>query len=207
MEQLAIINQPQLKAKIADVRSGDTVRVHQTIREGNKTRVQVFEGVVIRTQRLNSVGASITVRKISSNIGVEKTWFMHSPNVVKVDIMRRSKVRRSLLSYMRARRGKSARLAELEFDRERANTDDNRTNAEISAEQEIQNSVNSPDIAQSSVDDVRSQPDTESTDELVKGENKSAKADDEVDIDDNEKIVEAVEAEAGNDRVENKTKN
>ena len=100
MNLLETVNKPQLKTKVADVRSGDTVRVHQTIREGNKSRVQVFEGVVIRRQRLAGVGASITVRKISSGIGVEKTWFLHSPNVVKVEVMRRSKVRRALLSYM-----------------------------------------------------------------------------------------------------------
>jgi len=201
MDLIATVNKPQLKTKIADVRPGDTVRVHQTIREGAKTRIQVFEGVVIRRQRLAGVGASITVRKISSGIGVEKTWFLHSPNVVKVDVVRRSKVRRALLSYMRARRGKSARLAELEFDREAANASDSRTASQIADEAAEQEETN-----ESSSEDVLNQPDTESLDKEVVAENKAAKADDEA-VSDDEKAAPAAEAEAGNDEVENETKN
>jgi len=201
MDLIATVNKPQLKTKIADVRPGDTVRVHQTIREGAKTRIQVFEGVVIRRQRLAGVGASITVRKISSGIGVEKTWFLHSPNVVKVDVVRRSKVRRALLSYMRARRGKSARLAELEFDREAANASDSRTASQIADEAAEQEETN-----ESSSEDVLNQPDTESLDKEVVAENKAAKADDEA-VSDDEKAAPAAEAEAGNDKVENETKN
>ncbi|MEX0919898.1 MAG: 50S ribosomal protein L19 [Candidatus Saccharimonadales bacterium] len=108
-------NQTQAKAKIPQVRSGDTVRVHQRIVEGGKERVQVFEGVVIRTDRMGSSTAAITLRRMSSGVGVEKGFMLHAPNVEKVEVIRRSKVRRNYLSYMRNRSGKSARLRELGF--------------------------------------------------------------------------------------------
>jgi len=101
--------------------SGDTVRVHQLIREGAKQRIQVFEGVVIRRHRLGELTATITVRRIASGIGVEKTFLLHSPNVSKVEILRRAKVRRNFLSFLRERRGKSARLREIAFDKVAAN--------------------------------------------------------------------------------------
>ncbi len=112
----------QKKHQIVNVRSGDTVRVHQKIKEGNKERIQVFEGLVIRTDRKNSQTSSITVRRIASGIGVEKTYLMHSPLVVKVEVTKRSKVRRNDLSYMRDRRGKSASLTGLAFDKDAVNT-------------------------------------------------------------------------------------
>ena len=83
------------KSAVVDVRSGDTVRVHQKIKEGNKERVQIFEGLVIRTDRKNSLTSRITVRRISSGIGVEKSYLLHSPLVLKVDVIKRSKVRRN----------------------------------------------------------------------------------------------------------------
>lgn len=112
----------QAKHQVVDVRSGDTVRVHQKIKEGNKERIQVFEGLVIRTDRKGSHTSSITVRRIASGIGVEKTYLMHSPLVVKVEVTKRSKVRRNYLSYMRARSGKSARLTGQVFDKDAVNT-------------------------------------------------------------------------------------
>ncbi len=115
------VNDTQRKAKVVDVRSGDTVRVHQKIKEGNKERIQMFEGVVIRTDRKDSLTSSFTVRRIASGVGVEKTYLMHSPLVLKVEITKRSKVRRKYLSYLRDRSGKSARLAAVGFDREKVN--------------------------------------------------------------------------------------
>jgi large subunit ribosomal protein L19 len=112
--------QKSLKPKLGAIQSGDTVRVHQTIREGGKTRIQVFEGMVIRTRKMGSLQASISVRRIASGIGVEKVFVLHSPNVVKVDVVRRNKVRRNVLSYMRQRSGKSTRLTEQEFDTAKA---------------------------------------------------------------------------------------
>lgn len=112
----------QKKHQVVDVKSGDTVRVHQKIREGGKERIQVFEGLVIRTSSKGSQTSRITVRRIASGVGVEKTYLMHSPLVVKVEVTKRSKVRRNYLSYMRALRGKSARLTGTDFDKESVNT-------------------------------------------------------------------------------------
>lgn len=111
------VNQAQKKQAVVDVRSGDTVRVSQKIKEGNKERIQIFEGVVIRTDNRQSHTSRITVRKIASGVGVEKSFLLHSPLVEKVEIVRRAKVRRNFLSYLRARSGKSARLTAKNFDR------------------------------------------------------------------------------------------
>jgi large subunit ribosomal protein L19 len=115
------VNDEQKKAGVVDVRSGDTVRVHQKIKEGSKERVQIFEGVVIRTDNKNSHTSRITVRKVASGVGVEKSFLLHSPLVEKVEVTRRSKVRRNFLSYLRNRSGKSARLKAVNFDREGIN--------------------------------------------------------------------------------------
>lgn len=109
------------KGAVVDVQSGDTVRVHQKIREGNKERVQIFQGLVIRTDRKASHTSRITVRRISSGIGVEKSFLLHSPLVLKIEVTKRSKVRRNYLSYMRQRTGKSARLTGVDFDRQAVN--------------------------------------------------------------------------------------
>ena len=109
------------KKQVVDVRSGDTVRVHQRIKEGNKERVQVFEGLVIRTDRKDSMTSTITVRRISSGVGVEKSFLLHSPLVEKIEVTKRSKVRRNYLTYMRKRSGKSARLAAVDFDKKAVN--------------------------------------------------------------------------------------
>lgn len=115
------VNEAQKKNAVVDVRTGDTVRVSQKIREGNKERIQVFEGVVIRTDRKDSHTARFVVRKVSSGIGVEKSFLIHSPLVDKVEIVRRAKVRRKYLSFLRNRSGKSARLRAESFDREAVN--------------------------------------------------------------------------------------
>jgi large subunit ribosomal protein L19 len=115
------VNEEQKKAAVVDVRSGDTVRVHQKIKEGAKERVQIFEGVVIRTDNKSSHTSRITVRKIASGVGVEKSFLLHSPLVEKVEVTRRSKVRRNYLSFLRLRSGKSARLTAKNFDREGIN--------------------------------------------------------------------------------------
>ncbi len=116
-----MINDKQKKKAVVDVRPGDTVRVHQKIREGGKERIQIFEGLVIKASRKGSLTSTFAVRRIASGIGVEKTFMIHSPNILKVEIVRRSKVRRNYLTYMRALTGKSTRLSGLEFDREAVN--------------------------------------------------------------------------------------
>lgn len=115
------ISDSQKKSAVVDVRSGDNVRVHQKIVEGGKERIQIFEGLVIRVSRKASLSSTFTVRRIASGVGVEKTFLIHSPNILKVEITKRSKVRRNYLSYMRELTGKRARLSGVEFDRAAVN--------------------------------------------------------------------------------------
>lgn len=120
-ELLKMVGDAQKKKAVIDVRSGDTVRVSQKIKEGDKFRIQVFEGTVIRVDRKASHTERIVVRKVTSGVGVEKSFLMHSPLVEKVEIVRRGKVRRNNLRYLRERSGKSARLAQKDFDRHAVN--------------------------------------------------------------------------------------
>jgi large subunit ribosomal protein L19 len=121
MNAITLLESSYRKPALPQIETGDTVRVHQLIKEGNKQRVQIFEGVVIRRHRLGELSACITVRRIASGVGVEKTVLLHSPNVPKIEVLRRAKVRRNFLSFLRDRRGKSARLRELGFDKAAAN--------------------------------------------------------------------------------------
>ncbi|MGI6118825.1 MAG: 50S ribosomal protein L19 [Bilifractor sp.] len=105
------IEQEQMKENAPEFRTGDTVRVFGKIKEGNRERIQVFEGVVIKKQG-GSNRATFTVRKQSNGVGVEKTWPLHSPNVEKVEVVRRGKVRRAKLYYLRDRVGKAAKVKE-----------------------------------------------------------------------------------------------
>ena len=106
------IEAEQLKAEVTEFSVGDTVRVYGKIKEGNRERVQVFEGVVLKKQG-GSNRATFTVRKTSNGIGVEKTWPLHSPNVERVELVRKGKVRRAKLNYLRDRVGKKAKVKEL----------------------------------------------------------------------------------------------
>ncbi len=106
------IEAAQMKTEAPEFNVGDTVRVHGKIKEGNRERIQVFEGVVLKKQG-GSNRATFTVRKSSNGIGVEKTWPLHSPNVEKVEVIRRGKVRRAKLNYLRQRVGKAAKVKEL----------------------------------------------------------------------------------------------
>ena len=106
------IEAEQLKAEVPQFNVGDTVRVHAKIKEGNRERIQVFEGTVLKKQG-GGARATFTVRKTSNGIGVEKTWPLHSPNVEKVEVVRRGKVRRAKLNYLRSRVGKAAKVKEL----------------------------------------------------------------------------------------------
>ena len=106
------IEAAQLKAEVPAFETGVTVRVYGKIKEGNRERVQVFEGVVLKKQG-GSNRATFTVRKSSNGVGVEKTWPLHSPNVEKVEVVRKGKVRRAKLNYLRDRVGKSAKVKEV----------------------------------------------------------------------------------------------
>lgn len=105
---LKIIEQPHLKKNLPDIRVGDTVRVHQKIREGNKERVQVFEGVVIKMQGGKGTSGSFTVRRVSLGVGVEKSYPWHLPTVVKVERLKSAKVRRARIFYVRDLVGRRA---------------------------------------------------------------------------------------------------
>ena len=106
------IEAEQLKAEVTEFAVGDTVKVYNKIKEGNRERIQVFEGVVLKRQG-GSSRETFTVRKTSNGIGVEKTWPLHSPNVDKIEVVRRGKVRRAKLYYLRDRVGKKAKVKEL----------------------------------------------------------------------------------------------
>ncbi len=106
------IEAEQMKESVADFRVGDTIKVHNKIKEGNRERIQIFEGTVIKRQG-GSNRETFTVRKNSNGIGVEKTWPLHSPNVEKIEVVRKGKVRRAKLYYLRDRVGKSAKVKEL----------------------------------------------------------------------------------------------
>ena len=106
------IEAAQMKAEVPQFNVGDTVRVHGKIKEGNRERIQIFEGVVLKKQG-GSNRETFTVRKNSNGIGVEKTWPLHSPNVERVEVIRRGKVRRAKLNCLRQRVGKAAKVKEL----------------------------------------------------------------------------------------------
>jgi large subunit ribosomal protein L19 len=111
MDVIESIEKEQMRLDIPDFKAGDTVRVHARIKEGEKERIQIFQGVVLR-KRKGRTGATFTVRKVSYGIGVERIFPLHSPNIDKVEIVSRGKVRRGRLYYLRKLRGKAARIKE-----------------------------------------------------------------------------------------------
>ena len=107
------IEQDQLEGKqVADFRVGDTIRVHNLIKEGNRERIQIYEGTVMQRQG-HGIRETFTVRKLSNGVGVEKTWPLYSPFVAKIEVVRHGKVRRAKLNYLRDRVGKAAKVKEL----------------------------------------------------------------------------------------------
>ncbi len=108
---LESVSKPSLKAELPEINPGDTVKVHVRVREGGKERIQVFEGTVIAMKH-GGVAETITVRKISHEVGVERTFPLHSPMVAKFEVLRRGRVRRAKLYYLRGKVGKAARIQE-----------------------------------------------------------------------------------------------
>ena len=106
------IEAAQLKAEVAEFNVGDTVKVYAKVKEGNRERIQVFEGTVLKRQH-GGARETFTVRKSSNGVGVEKTWPLHSPSIDKIEVIRRGKVRRAKLNYLRDRVGKKAKVKEL----------------------------------------------------------------------------------------------
>ncbi|MBZ5495176.1 MAG: 50S ribosomal protein L19 [Acidobacteriia bacterium] len=112
MNLLQAVDNSQLRTDIPRLRSGDTVRVHVKIKEGDKYRIQLFEGVVLCIKR-HGISSTFTVRKVSSGYGVERIFPLHSPVIEKVEVVKQGKVRRARLYYLRGRRGKAARLKDV----------------------------------------------------------------------------------------------
>ncbi|GAA0495456.1 50S ribosomal protein L19 [Salinibacillus aidingensis] len=106
------VTKDQLRTDHPDFRPGDTVKVHVKVVEGNRERIQVFEGVVLK-RRGGGISETFTVRKISYGVGIERTFPVHSPRIAKIEVPRRGKVRRAKLYYLRGRRGKAARIKEI----------------------------------------------------------------------------------------------
>ena len=119
MNKLQDIESPFLRDDIPEFRAGDTVKVHVKVREGEKERIQIFQGVVI-ARRGGGTRATFTVRKISSSIGVERIFPLHTPVIDKIEVVRRGRVRRAKLYYLRNLRGKAARIEERRDEREKA---------------------------------------------------------------------------------------
>ncbi len=105
-------NQAQLKKDLPDIRPGDTIRVHQKIKEGGKERIQIFEGLVIARKHGKGISSTITVRKVLQGVGVEKIFPIHSPVIAKIEVAKKGRVKRSKLYYLRTAKGKRARLKE-----------------------------------------------------------------------------------------------
>jgi len=113
--KLETFNKPQLKTDLPDIRPGDTIRVYQKIKEGDKERVQVFEGQVLCRKHGKGITSTITVRKVISGIGVERIFPIHLPTIEKIEILKRGKVRRAKLYYLRKAKGRKARLKKKEL--------------------------------------------------------------------------------------------
>lgn len=205
MQLVALIENQFRKKALPQVQSGDTVRVHHLIKEGGKQRVQIFEGVIIRTSRLGELTASITVRRIASNVGVEKTYLLHSPNVPKIEVVRRTKVRRNYLTYLRARRGKSARLKEMAFDKLLANVQEEEIVPVPAAESDLD-----AEITEIETGDVKADEE-QPLEAVIKEEEKAAGADEanaDADTAADDENREPEEAQAGVDKADDEdTKN
>ncbi|MCL4145526.1 UNVERIFIED_CONTAM: hypothetical protein GTU68_049550 [Idotea baltica] len=131
MKYIETLLKEQLKTDLPDFRTGDTVKVYNKIVEGAKERVQIFEGVVILRSKKNKPNATFTVRKVSYNVGVERTFLLHSPRIEKIEIVSKGIVRRARLFYLRDLRGKKARIkSKLEFGNSKKKTETKKTTTE-----------------------------------------------------------------------------
>lgn len=111
MDLIKVLEEQQVKTDLPELKVGDTVKVHQKIKEGNRERIQIFEGTIIAMKH-SGINKTVTVRRISYGVGVEKTFPVHSPNVAKFEVLRHGKVRRAKLYYLRGRVGKAAKVRE-----------------------------------------------------------------------------------------------
>lgn len=185
------IEKPQIK-KRPDIKPGDIVRVHQKIKEGKKERVQVFEGVVLRVKG-GGLRKSFIVRKISFGIGVEKSFLVHSPNIIKIEVKKRAKVRRAYLTYLRNLTGKKARLKDKQFDSLLVNVQDEKPEEEKSDEEGKQAQDSAEKEGKNKSKDSESQKETEPKVKNEKDSSSEEKNQDEKKSVDDEKEIAAEE--------------
>ncbi|GAC1433446.1 MAG: hypothetical protein NVSMB65_07310 [Chloroflexota bacterium] len=146
---LEMVRERQLRSDLPQMHPGDTVRVHARIVEGNKERIQVFEGTIIRVRK-NKIDASITVRRVAHSIGVERTFMLNSPRVDRFEVVRRGRVRRAALYYLRERTGKATRI------KEKRTPQAPRGSARVAAPEPVAESVAAPIAATSATQETTS---------------------------------------------------
>ncbi len=186
MEQIKYFSQLTMKQNAPVLRAGETVRVHQKIREGNKERIQIFEGLVISVRGDKAMNSSFVVRRIASGVGVERTFPLHSPNVVKVERVKAGKVRQSKLFYMRERFGRNARLRN-----EVASKETWEEPAAVAADLPVEEPADNPEASMDARDDAP----VELAEEVAKAEEKGEEAQ-EGDTESTEETAPAEEADA-----------
>lgn len=192
------IEQAHMK-KVPELRPGDVVRVHQKIKEGNKERVQVFEGVVLKVTG-SGLKETFLVRKMSFGIGVEKSYLIHSPNIAKIEVKKRSNVRQGYLTYLRKLTGKSARLKDKQFDMLAVNVKEEEPVAEVPAEESKADEKLDAEITELSEEDIaEAEREEVPLSEVEDEENKEAASEDEKlsDTESNEQAEQAAEVEEG----------
>lgn len=183
MQSLEAFNSTNLR-KVPDVQTGDTVRVYTKIKEGNKERVQIFEGVVLKTQNGSGINGSFTVRKLSYGIGVERTFLLHSPSLQEIKIVKRAKVRRAYIGYLRNLKGKAVKLKEKQFDILSVNV-----SPDDLAPSDKETEKSDAELTEIS-EDALSGADVESLDEEIKKEDKEAETvDDDQSASDEEELA------------------
>lgn len=192
MERIKEFNAKHTK-KVPDLKSGDTVRVHTKIKEGNKERIQIFEGVVIKKQGGDNIGSTVTVRKISYGIGVERTFLLHSPLIEKIQVVKRAKVRRANIGYLRDLTGKSAKLKEKQFDALAVN---------VKEEELAPADKEEADEPVQVSEDVMNQAETVSTEDVAQSEESAAEVEEAGPVAEDEQELEQEEVEEGVEKAE-----
>jgi large subunit ribosomal protein L19 len=191
----------QFLKKVPEIRPGDVVRVHQKIKEGNKERIQIFEGVTLRVKG-GGIGTTFLVRKISFGVGVEKSFLLHSPNIAKIEVKKRSKVRQAYLTYLRNLKGKSARLKDKQFDMLAVNIKDEPIE-EVVLDKESEEDAEITELSEEKI--AEAEANEVPLSEVAKEEEKAAKSEDEDDKDPEDsdhQVDEIVEVEAGIEKAE-----
>lgn len=220
MDLIKILEENYTKKKVPQIKPGDTVRVSQKIREAGKERIQIFEGIVIK-EKGTGISKTITVRRIASGVGVERTYPIHSPSIQRIEVVKRSKVRRANLSYLRKLRGKAAKLTEKEFDRLLVNITEDTEPPLVATEAQKETADNTKETTKSkekekskgekidkevteiNVEEAEDVKPEESLKEVAKEEEKEEKIEkEEINISDESK-VEQEEIEEGLEKAEN----